>query len=455
MGVLSLWFGFSERVTRKTYLATGVGLMAAKYALDAGLVYAGTGQLYGPHQFVNPILTERMNALSPAPQWVLVGLVLIALPFAWIGLSMSLRRALDAGVSPWLGLLFLVPILNYALMLLLAVVPSRRDDLWPVNSPVVTHYEQLKSAMLGLAVALGIGGAMLGISVYALDSYGGGLFFLAPALMGACAGYLHNLGHPRTVWSTLAVAATSVILGAGLLLLFALEGVLCLSMAIPLALPMALLGAVAGRALAVTRLGTSLPAVLSVLALPLLTAAEAALFDPPEWEVTTSVEVTAPPEVVWPHVIAFSPLEPPKDWFFRAGIAYPTGATIEGEGVGAVRRCEFSTGAFVEPITAWEPPHRLAFDVAAQPPPMAEWSPWRHVTPPHLDGYMASRRGEFRLIPLPGGRTRLEGSTWYSLDMGPTLYWRVWAEALLHAIHGRVLEHIVARAEASGAAPSS
>ena len=43
-------------------------------------------------------------------------------------------------------------------------------------------------------------------------------------------------------------------------------------------------------------------------------------------------------------------------------------ARIEGEGVGAIRYCSFSTGDFVEPITAWEKPHRLAFDVVKNPP---------------------------------------------------------------------------------------
>ena len=27
----------------------------------------------------------------------------------------------------------------------------------------------------------------------------------------------------------------------------------------------------------------------------------------------------------------------------------------------------------------------------------------------------------FLLVPLPGGRTRLEGSTWYALDLAPRL----------------------------------
>src|SRR6185436_19561820 len=111
-------------------------------------------------------------------------------------------------------------------------------------------------------------------------------------------------------------------------------------------------------------------------------------------------------------------------WFFRQGIAYPVRARIDGRGVGAVRHCEFSTGAFVEPITAWEEPSRLAFDVTSQPPPMTEWSPYQDLHPPHLDSTIRSRRGEFRLIALPGGRTRLEGRTWYTLSLYPQLYWR-------------------------------
>lgn len=123
-------------------------------------------------------------------------------------------------------------------------------------------------------------------------------------------------------------------------------------------------------------------------------------------------------------------------------------ARIVGEGVGAVRHCEFTTGAFVEPITAWEPPHRLAFDVASQPPPMHEWSPYRHVHPPHLDGYLRSRRGEFRMIDLGDGRTRLEGSTWYTLDLAPAGYWALWSDGLIHGIHDRVLTHVKALSEA-------
>src|SRR5262249_42888891 len=132
------------------------------------------------------------------------------------------------------------------------------------------------------------------------------------------------------------------------------------------------------------------------------------------------------------------------------GIAYPIRARIDGEGVGAIRRCEFSTGPFVEPITAWEAPHRLAFDVVSQPEPMHETSPYRQIDAPHLRNGLHSRRGEFRLIPLPGGRTRLEGRTWYSVEMAPQAYWGLFSDALIHAIHARVLAHVKQLAE-SGA----
>lgn len=73
---------------------------------------------------------------------------------------------------------------------------------------------------------------------------------------------------------------------------------------------------------------------------------------------------------------------------------------------------------------------------------MHEWSPYHDVVAPHLYGYLRSRRGEFRLVPLAGGRTRLEGSTWYELDLFPRGYFALWSDALIGRIHARVLAHV-------------
>jgi hypothetical protein len=220
-------------------------------------------------------------------------------------------------------------------------------------------------------------------------------------------------------------------------------------MAAPLGIALASMGAFLGRALAVRVPSRPAGVAALVLPLPLFAGIDLAELPPRMREVVSVVEIDAPPQAVWPNVVAFSSLQEPPLWVFRLGIAYPQRATIDGRGVGAVRRCEFSTGAFVEPITAWDEPVRLGFDVAAQPPPMQELSPYRHVLAPHLDGYLQVRSGEFLLVPLPGGRTRLEGRTRYEMRVFPAAYWSLWSDALIHAIHTRVLEHIRAASSAS------
>ncbi len=186
-----------------------------------------------------------------------------------------------------------------------------------------------------------------------------------------------------------------------------------------------------------------------LLALPALMAAESAGEPRPiERMVSTEVVIDAPPERVWSHVIAFPPLPEPDEWYFQTGIAYPERAEIDGAGVGAVRHCIFTTGTFVEPIEVWEPPSLLRFRVTEQPEPMREWSPYT-IHPPHLDNYLQSRQGEFRLEALPDGRTRLVGTTWYTNRMWPAPYWGLWSDAIIHRIHARVLNHVKALAEQS------
>src|SRR5207244_10954230 len=89
----------------------------------------------------------------------------------------------------------------------------------------------------------------------------------------------------------------------------------------------------------------------------------------------------------------------------------------------------------------------LAFDVVAQPDPLSEFSPYRNLRPPHLDGYFDSHRGEFRLYRTSRG-TLLSGTTWYSNRMEPQVYWKLWSDVLIHRIHMRVLEQIKREAEA-------
>jgi len=146
---------------------------------------------------------------------------------------------------------------------------------------------------------------------------------------------------------------------------------------------------------------------------------------PPVFVVRSSVEIKASPKDVWKQVVAFSQIEPPHELLFREGVAYPIRAEIVGKGAGAERHCVFSTGVFVEPVQIWDEPRRLKFSVTENPPPMEEWTPYHHIEPPHLHGFLKSEGGEFLLTSLPNGNTRLVGTTWYQHGLWPAAYWRL------------------------------
>lgn len=444
---LRLWFGFDPPVSRSAYLVSGIGLMLLKYAVETLVLFTTTGGVLTPWAFLSPLYTMRLQLLEAAPDWVGPAFYVGTLPFLWVALSMSVRRAANALLPPWLGLAVLVPFLNYLVMLwLAAALPAEpAEPARPQASPRHPAMLDVIAIFFGPAYSL----LMVGTVVYVLNEYGAVLFFLTPVLIGAVSAYLSAIGRPDDRGRAFGIGVASVAASGLTLLLLAFEGIICLVMAAPLALAGGALGA--GIGVLIARLaGSPWPRsdlFGSLLVLPLLAVIEANVGQPPLRSVTSSLIVDAPPDVVWKHVVSFPDLDERPEWYFRAGIACPTGATIDGRGVGAIRRCRFTTGEFVEPITAWDEPRRLAFDVASQPHPMAEVNPFGDPHPPHLDTALVSRRGEFRLEALPAGRTRLVGTTWYRLHMAPQGYWAVWTDAIIHGIHARVLRHVGRLAE--------
>jgi hypothetical protein len=440
--LLSLLFGFATHVDRRTYVISGVLLMLAKYSLDAIVAWAVTGEWWSPWRYLSPVWSVRMAQFPLAPSALLLSLGLMTLPFFWIGVSMSVRRAADAGLSPLLGLAFAIPGVNFFVMLGLSLAASLPAAIWSASDAEPDETVPLvRSALTAIVSATLLGMVMGALAANGWSAYGFVLFFATPLAMGVIAGYLTNWPARSTLAGTLCTAALTTMLTAGGLLLFALEGVVCVAMAAPIALTIVVVGALLGRAVAIYGRPATASILVVVASVPLLGFAET-LRSPVLHEVVTTIEIDAPAEIVWAHVIGFTDLPPPAEWVFSTGIAYPVRARLTGAGVGAIRSCEFSTGAFIEPITAWEPGRRLAFDVRSQPPAMREWSFYAAVHPPHLDTLLRSRRGEFRLTRRPDGGTHLEGHTWYELTASPTLYWRVWSDAIIHRIHTRVLTHV-------------
>jgi len=448
-GLLQFWWTLADPVDRRTYCLTGFALAFLKYLGDVALIEIGTGRFWKPTDYLQPTHSLLWTTFQGAPSWLIPALILWMFPFLWIGVTLTLRRALDAELSPWLTLLFFVPYVNYVLMAALCIVPSAARDA-TLKKPVEMSWRRLPSALVGISAGVALGIGMVALEAVFGAKYGISLFLGCPFVMGALTAFLFNRRYPATALETVYVTILMFVFVAGALVLLAFEGIVCIAIAVPVALAAGLLGAALGRAIALRGRRTIGPAISAMLLLPIFAALE-----PPKitgqvlHEVQSSVVIDAPPERAWEHVIAFQPIPEPSDFIFRAGIAYPRYARIEGAGVGAVRYCVFSTGEFVEPITRWEAGARLGFDVASSPDPLRELTIYANVSPPHLHGYLRSRRGEFRLIALPGNRTRLEGSTWYEIEMAPEAYWQLWSDYLIHRIHYRVLDHIKHEAEAA------
>lgn len=292
--------------------------------------------------------------------------------------------------------------------------------------------------LLALAAVSSGGLVLLRNGIYGLT-----IFVLLPVLIGGIASLMLC---PTSGRQAAKVGAYAVLIALCSFFLLGWEGLFCIAMATPLALPLGALGGWMAYRATAPRLATP------GLAMMLLLTPASVVWDvkapPPVFEVRSSVEIAASPEQVWNHVVTFSELPEPEEWFFHAGLAYPKRARIEGSGVGAVRYCEFSTGPFVEPIILWDEPRLLRFRVTQNPAPMHEWSPYARVLPKHLHGYLISKQGQFRLTRLADNRTLLEGTTWYQHGLWPAEYWRWWSDAIIHRIHMRVLNHIRTLSEA-------
>lgn len=451
---------FDGKVDRKTYALVGLLGIAIKQNLDR---LVGVYVFHYDESFFNywkPLgKAARLNHLTNSEAKFLLVLLLLAIPFIWVGVALTVRRLRDAGQPLWLVSLFFIPFLNLVFFIVFCALPSK--DMLRQNEaapwPKVRSFDGIiprgraGSALLSIFLTTVIGLFFVLIGTKFIGTYGWGLFVALPFCLGMFSVLFYSYHERRSFSACMGISVLPVIILGGVLVAIAIEGLICVLMAAPLGLGLAMLGGALGHSIQEYHWGQShKPAVLSIaiLSVPLLFGMEQEVaLRPHTFEVKSAIEVNAPPEKVWNKVVSFAEIPPPKELIFQAGIAYPIRAEITGHGEGAVRHCVFSTGPFVEPIEVWDEPRLLRFSVTDNPAPLRELTPYAHIEPRHLHGYFVSHEGQFLLTALPGGRTRLEGTTWYSHTIWPEAYWHFWSDYIIHRIHVRVLEHIQAEAE--------
>ena len=289
------------------------------------------------------------------------------------------------------------------------------------------------------------------LSIRVLETYGLMLFIGTPFCLGFMTPILYSYREDKALGRICGTSAGGVFFMCLYMFLFAIDGAVCIILLMPLAMGASAFGTLLGYILLKKLNGDrskNISLMLVLIMTPALLAFEAKINPtPPLRKIVTSVEVEADINEVWDLVVAFPEIEEPDELMFKLGISYPVNAKIEGEGVGAIRYCNFSTGSFVEPITNWTKPTLLQFDVKESPMPMKETSIYANLETPHLHDIVSSEKGQFRLRELANGKTVLEGTTWYRHDMWPNWYWGPLSDEIIHTIHRRVLNHIKIHAE--------
>jgi len=465
MSESQLW-SFSGRTSRSRYFLIGVIAFLLKSNIDRIIATYFFHHRWGVlnYWFPFPGVSSPWQ-LKGAEANLSLTLLAASLPFIWLGVAQTVRRLRDCEQPLWLSVMFFIPFANLLFFGVLCCWPSeegsqqlrtgtsieaRSAGFWHrVSDP-----EQLAAAILATIAASVVGFLLVLLGTQFQGNYGWSLFLAVPFCLGLFSVLILSYRAPRTMGECLMVSIAPVVLIGLALLLLAFEGVICILMAAPLALGISAIAGVMGYWIQVTRWsGRPITMGIVLVMMPFVMGVDKKVQgEPPLLVVHSSIDIEAPPEVVWGKVVTITEIPEPRGWLFHTGIAYPLRATMIGTGVGAVRRCQFTTGAFVEPIQVWDAPRLLRFGVTENPAPLEELTPYHHIEPPHLKGYFVSHEGQFELTRLWGNRTRLTGTTWYTDRIWPSAYWQLWSDYIVHRIHMRVLRHIQIEAESASRA---
>jgi uncharacterized membrane protein YhaH (DUF805 family) len=235
------------RITRQIYLLTGLVVFGVKHYFDCALA-SRYGISWHIWNYWEPLTgSTALGILTTAHLEFFVVLLLSALPFIWIGVTLTEKRLRDAGQPMWLTVLFLAPVVNLLVFTILCVLPSRNPNATfahSTNDTPSSYWPQgrLGSTALGAIVAGGLGIVVTWFDLRYWGIYGLTLFIALPFVMGYFAAWVHCRQHHRSFTDILAFCTLSVLIAGIGILAIAIKGAVCLFMAAPIAWILSCLG---------------------------------------------------------------------------------------------------------------------------------------------------------------------------------------------------------------------
>ncbi len=232
-----------------------------------------------------------------------------------------------------------------------------------------------------------------------------------------------------------------------------LEGSICVAMALPAFMLFSSLGGVTAgyvNRLYARKRNTTL---MSVMILPILVAPIEVNFLElsKTYTVENNITIHASPSVVWQQLGEVDLIQPEElDITLTSliGVPRPIKASMNADGVGAVRTSEWEKGVlFREVITSWEPNKKMTYSFDIDPEAIPDHALDKHVK---LGGkYFSPLDGGYYLSEDDSGNTVLTLKTKLIDNTNFGVYSRIWGELIFRDFHYSLLKLMKSRAEKS------
>src|SRR6266851_9764009 len=169
------------KIDRKSYAIAGCSAFVLKYFLDKFVAFAVFGRQWFLWSYWQPLGPDvRVNAIQPDTRAFVGTLLILALPFIWLGVTLTVQRLRDAGQPLWLVVLFFVPVINLLFFLLLCVMEShsvtaqREAAPWPETRRLDRWIPQgaVGAAAMSIALTISVGCLFTVLGTEVLKSYG-------------------------------------------------------------------------------------------------------------------------------------------------------------------------------------------------------------------------------------------------------------------------------------------
>lgn len=271
--------------------------------------------------------------------------------------------------------------------------------------------------------------------------------FILPAVIGMVHVWVRSREKPIAYSQAILEPALPITLCLVVSMLIGWEGTICLIMAIPVMLPLAMLGGLAMRIVLNAKNRNLVFAAFTLMPLP-LSMAEQLVPLPQELQVVrNSIVIAAPAEVIWRKIVRVEKItESQQSPFFTMGFPKPVEALLNRDGVGATRLATFERGLqFIETVTQWKANEKLAFTIKADPKMTPLTTLDEHVT---VGGaFFDVLSGTYEIRRLNNNECELILYSDHRISTHYNFYARLWSRYLMSEIQSNILEVIKARAE--------